>query len=239
MRNQAIFSWGLFDYESPHKANPNIIERHGIWKHLIDLLILKYLASSSCNDHSTKIFEYPPFQAYGGGQKNSSKRHNHPFMVIAVRLRWETSGPKVLVNMFRNRILSVSKVMILLGCVGMSDSLGNNAFVTVGTFFCGIQSDGITTPGHIEAAYLDISCANTDATIASIGFASYGTLPTGTCMWHCHGHQRQTTMVVDICFIFLSFFFSKKCMKNAILNNFHCEQSYNFACFSFGKGMCI
>jgi hypothetical protein len=49
--------------------------------------------------------------------------------------------------------------------------------------FCGIQADGITTPGAIVANYLDLSCgfAGHPATIASVSFASYGTPPSGAC----------------------------------------------------------
>ncbi len=47
--------------------------------------------------------------------------------------------------------------------------------------FCGHQIDGITTPGHVSALFLDLNCPLAGDAISSIDFASYGTQPTGSC----------------------------------------------------------
>ena len=96
----------------------------------------------------------------------------------------------------------------------------NTAFIK--SFTCGQQLDGITTPGHIIARYLDLSCVLPGATISSVDFASYGTLPQGVCGSYskptcdavntlsvvtssCRGHQKcriwpNTTTFGDPCF---------------------------------------
>eukprot|EP00937_MAST-01D_sp_MAST-1D-sp2_P004543 g4543.t1 len=43
------------------------------------------------------------------------------------------------------------------------------------------QPDGITTPGHVSALYLDLACPLAGDTVASIDFASYGSVPAGAC----------------------------------------------------------
>ena len=42
---------------------------------------------------------------------------------------------------------------------------------TAGPPFCGTQVDGITTPGHIVATYLDLACSLPGATL-TVDFAS-------------------------------------------------------------------
>lgn len=55
-----------------------------------------------------------------------------------------------------------------------------SAASATGPPFCGQQVDGITTPGHVLALYLDLSCMP-GATIAAVDFARYGSPPSGSC----------------------------------------------------------
>ena len=71
-------------------------------------------------------------------------------------------------------------------CLTLWIAYGNAA--STSSFTCGQQLDGITTPGHVIARYLDLSCTLPGATISRIEFASYGTSPQGVC-----GSYRQPT----------------------------------------------